>query len=180
MVGEYGNGGTMTQRSKTGRKRIGPTEPGLNAAETELVLNLGCGPASRWIPETDGLDLIDFGQRYVGDILTLPIDVQYDMVICHHIVEHIPDTVALFDKIGEILKPGGLLDIRVPTFPFPEAFQDPTHVKFVPNESFFAYFTKESPAGHCYSRHAFRILASNRDRFPWELHVLMAKVAPGN
>ncbi len=122
--------------------------------------------------------MIDFGQKYVGDFLQIPIDGQYDVVICHHMVEHIHDTVALFDKIGDVLKSGGLLDIRVPTYPFPEAFQDPTHVKFVPNETFFAYFTDASPAGHCYSRSTFSILGFNRDRFPWELHVLMEKSKP--
>ena len=144
----------------------------------DLVLNIGCGPESRWVPGTDGLDMIDFGQKYVGDFLTIPIDERYDLLICHHMVEHIPDTVALFDRIGDVLKPGGFVDIRVPTFPFPEAFQDPTHVKFVPNETFFAYFTEGSPAGHCYSRHVFRIIGSDRDRFPWELHVVMEKRRP--
>lgn len=168
----------MSKRSNAAREHGGRVQPSKGVGEWERVLNIGCGPASRWIPGTDGLDMIDFGQKYVGDFLALPIDLQYDVVICHHMVEHIPDTVALFDKIGDILKPGGLLDIRVPTFPFPEAFQDPTHVKFVPNETFFAYFTKDSPAGHCYSRSTFSILGCNRDRFPWELHVLMEKSKP--
>ena len=162
-------------------RRVRPQDrPGIEMSaamtgEGKRVLNIGCGPASRWIPGTDGVDMTDFGQKYVGDFLAIPIDGQYDVVTCHHMVEHISDTVALFDKIGDILKPGGLVDIRVPTFPSPQAFQDPTHVKFIPNETFFAYFTHDSPAGHCYSRHTFLILGSNRDRFPWELHVLMEK-----
>jgi SAM-dependent methyltransferase len=146
--------------------------------EVNRVLNIGCGPASRWIPDTDGVDMTDFGQKYVGDFLKMPIDGQYDAVICHHMVEHVPDTVALFNRIGDVLKPGGLLDIRVPTFPSSQAFQDPTHVKFIPNETFFAYFTDDSPAGHCYSRNTFKIIGWNRDRFLWELHVLMAKSEP--
>jgi SAM-dependent methyltransferase len=168
-------GAEVTKRSNAAHENGRRAHPRTGVAVSERILNIGCGPASRWIPGTDGVDLINFGQKYVGDFLTVPIEGRYDLVICHHIVEHVKDTVALFDKIGDSLKPGGLIDIRVPTFPFPEAFQDPTHVKFVPNETFFAYFTNDSPAGHCYSRSTFSMLGANRDRFPWELHVLMEK-----
>jgi hypothetical protein len=139
-------------------------------------LNLGCGPQSRWIEDTDGLDIIDFGQKYVGSIFSATIPEKYDFIFAHHMVEHILDTVALFNRFGELLEVGGILDIRVPILPYEYAFVDPTHVKFIPSVNFFAYFTKHSPAGHCYSDNEFEIVTSNKDRYEWELHVVMRLV----
>ena len=156
---------------------VTPPRPAPVAPVAERILNIGCGPASRWIPDTDGIDMLDFGQKYVGDFLTTPVEGEYDVIFCHHVVEHVPDTIALFDRIGDILRPGGVVDIRVPVLPHMEAFQDPTHVKFIPGEVFFAYFTAHSPAGHCYSKHEFTILGSAKDRFDWELHIVLEKVA---
>lgn len=139
------------------------------------ILEIGCGPKDRWAKGTEGIDLIDFGQKYVGDFLTFKFDKKYDAIIAHHLVEHIPDTIAFFDKVGEVLNPAGIIDIRVPTLPY-YAFVDPTHVKFIPDENFFKYFTKNSPAGHCYSKTEFEFVRYERDRFDWELHIVMAKV----
>lgn len=140
------------------------------------VLEIGCGPKDRQARGTEGIDLIDFGQKYVGDFMTFEFPKKYDAIIAHHLVEHIPDTVAFFNKVGEVLNPGGVIDIRVPTVPFIYAFVDPTHVKFIPDENFFKYFTKDSPAGHCYSKTEFELVLSNRDRYEWELHVCLRKV----
>ena len=123
----------------------------------DSVLNVGCGPKSRWIPGTEGIDLIDFGQKYVGDFLTYDFSHKFKVIYLHHMVEHVPDTIALFNKIGEVLEDGGVVDIRVPCLPFTQAFQDPTHTKFIPGPEFFEYFTENSPAGHCYSKSKFII-----------------------
>jgi len=139
------------------------------------ALEIGSGPKNRWIPVTDGIDLIDFGQKYVGDFLTYKFSQTYKVIFAHHVIEHIQDTVAFFNKVGEVLENGGTLDIRVPTLPYDFAFVDPTHVKFIPNEMFFKYFTKDSPAGHCYSKDEFVILYSERDRYEWELHITLKK-----
>lgn len=139
-------------------------------------LEVGCGPKDRWIPDTDGIDIRDFGQKYVGDFLTFEFPRKYEIIYLHHVIEHIPDTVAVFDKLGDILVDGGLVDIRVPTLPYDYAFVDPTHKVFIPSVNFFKYFTAESFAGHCYSKKAFKIVDSNRDRYEWELHVIMMLV----
>ncbi|RMD73095.1 MAG: class I SAM-dependent methyltransferase [Cyanobacteria bacterium J149] len=141
------------------------------------ALNIGCGPKSRWIPNTDGVDIIDFGQKYIGDFLKIDIPEKYDIIYAHHVIEHIPDTIKFMDKVGEVLKGGGILDIRVPQYPHPQAFQDPTHVKFIPSAVFFLYFTDKSPAGHCYSKHKFSLVGYNNDRYNWELHVVLKKEA---
>jgi len=137
------------------------------------ILEIGCGPKDRQIKEADGIDLIDFGQKYVGDFMTYKFPKKYDIIFCHHVIEHLPDTVAFFNKVGEVLKTSGLIDIRVPTYPSEFAFIDPTHVKFIPGPVFFFYFTKDSPAGHFYSKKEFEITKVERDRYEWELHICL-------
>lgn len=138
------------------------------------ILEIGTGPKDRWTPDTVGIDLIDFGQKYVGDYLEYKFKTKFDAIIAHHVVEHLPDTVKFFDKVCDDLKPGGIIDIRVPILPHEFAFVDPTHVKFIPSVNFFQYFTDKSPAGHCYSKKPFEIISSDNDRHDWELHVSMS------
>lgn len=148
------------------------------------ALNVGCGPCGpRWIPNTEGLDMQDFGQKYVGDIMTFEAPYEYDVIFIHHLVEHILDSVALFEKLGTLLKLGGVLDIRVPTMPFPQSIIDPTHVKLIPQQAdlFFSYFTKNSFAGHCYTKCEYELVEVNgktleNDRFEWEAHCALKLV----
>lgn len=141
------------------------------------ALNIGCGPSTRWIPNIEGIDIQDFGQKYVGDFITYDFKgKKFDVVFAHHVIEHLPDTIAFFNKIGEVLNVNGTLDIRVPVLPFTQAFQDPTHVKFISGPEYFTYFTKDSPAGHCYSKPEFKLDYFESDRFEWELHVKMTRI----
>lgn len=147
-------------------------------SKPNYALNIGCGPSSRWIPNTEGLDMQDFGQKYVCSIFDFKPPHEYDVIFAHHVIEHLPDTVAFMEKVGSMLKIGGILDIRVPTLPYPQAFVDPTHVKFIPKEAeiFFGYFTKDSMAGHCYTTCEFEIVGTERDRYEWECHIGMKRV----
>ncbi len=143
--------------------------------DKKLHLNIGCGPKSRWVEDTIGLDIIDFGQEYVGDILNIEIKEKFDVIYIHHVIEHVNEQVKLFNKLGSLLNKDGILDIRVPTLPYIHAFVDPTHVKFIPKEVeiYFGYFTKNSLAGHCYSDYEFEIISVDRDRYEWEAHIIM-------
>jgi hypothetical protein len=143
---------------------------------THTTLEVGCGPKNRWFSGAYGIDLKDFGQKYVGDFLTYKFDRKYETVIAHHVIEHLPDTVVFFDKLGDVLDIGGVVDIRVPILPFTQAFQDPTHVKFIPGVEYFTYFTDDSPAGHCYSKPVFKIEYSEHDRAEWELHAVLKRI----
>lgn len=138
-----------------------------------MNLEIGCGPKNRWIADTVGIDQADFGQKYIGDYLNYEFKEKFDVIYLHHVIEHIDDTIALFNKLGNDLKDNGVLDIRVPLCTSLLAFQDPTHVKFIPGPQFFSYFTKDSPAGHCYSEKEFSIVNSDNDRYDWELHIVM-------
>jgi SAM-dependent methyltransferase len=140
------------------------------------ALNVGCGPTDRWIPRTEGLDIQDFGQKYVCSVFDFKPSYKYDVVFAHHLIEHFVDTVALIEKLGSFLKIGGVLDIRVPTVPNIQAFVDPTHVKFIPSVQFFEYFTDKSLAGHCYTKCKFEVVGSESDRFPWEMHCALRRI----
>jgi SAM-dependent methyltransferase len=141
-----------------------------------ISLNIGCGPKSRWLKNTEGIDIINFGQKYIGNYLKFEFKKKFDLIYAHHLIEHIPDTVTFMNKVGKDLKKDGVLDIRVPLIPYEQAFMDPTHVKFIPGPAFFYYFTDNSPAGHCYTKTRFEIIRSEKDRFPWELHCVLRKI----
>lgn len=138
-------------------------------------LEIGCGPQNRWSPGYEGIDLIDFGQKYVGDFVTYKFKEKFDDIRAYHVCEHIPDLTAFFDKVGDVLVDGGTIDIRVPTYPSEFVFQDPTHVHF-PTNNFFDYYTSNSPAGHPYAKHHFMITEKMRDRYDWELRVILKKM----
>ncbi|MBW7996075.1 MAG: methyltransferase domain-containing protein [Candidatus Glassbacteria bacterium] len=96
-----------------------------------VVVNLGCG--NRKLPGQIGLD------RYpaaMADLLAelsegLPLaSGSVDEIVAEHVMEHVPDLVRLMEEIHRVLAPGGLLRVEVPYFAHPDAFRDPTHVRF--------------------------------------------------
>jgi SAM-dependent methyltransferase len=65
-----------------------------------------------------------------------------DTIISTECFEHDPEYKASLKKIVSILKPGGLFLSLTPAFPSPKAFQDPTHVNFIREETFSEYFCR--------------------------------------
>lgn len=63
-----------------------------------------------------------------------------DEIRAHDIIEHLPNKIGTMNEAWRVLKPGGLLDIVVPTTDGRGAWQDPTHVSYWNRNSFF-YFT---------------------------------------
>lgn len=50
-----------------------------------------------------------------ADICALPFENnQYDMIICNHVLEHIPDDLGAMRELFRVLKPGGLAILQVP------------------------------------------------------------------
>lgn len=41
-------------------------------------------------------------------------DAQYDLVLCNHVIEHVPDDTAALAEMSRVLKPGGLAIITIP------------------------------------------------------------------
>lgn len=51
---------------------------------------------------------------YVCDILDIPENKKFDLVLCTEVFEHIPDPVAAFKKLARLTTKGGFLVITVP------------------------------------------------------------------
>ncbi|WP_346775877.1 glycosyltransferase [Micromonospora sp. HNM0581] len=71
--------------------------------------------------------------------LDLPDD-SVGVIRASDFLEHVPDKVAIFNELYRVLAPGGMLLSTTPSSDGRGAFQDPTHVAFY-NENSFWYFT---------------------------------------
>lgn len=97
-----------------------------------------------------GVDLLDIpGVDKVGDVFdvlgSLP-DNSVGVIRAVDFLEHITDKVRLFNEMHRVLVHGGLLLSLTPSTDGRGAFQDPTHVAYY-NENSFWYFTSQQYAG---------------------------------
>ncbi|MCP9885136.1 glycosyltransferase [Synechococcus sp. ATX 2A4] len=93
-----------------------------------------------------------------------------DRVRAHDVIEHLTDRIHTMNEIWRICKPGGIVDILVPSTDGRGAFQDPTHVSFW-NLNSFLYYSIDHPAylNLCKSygfKGCFRIIACKEDHTP--------------
>jgi SAM-dependent methyltransferase len=102
---------------------------------------------------------------------TIPFDSdQFDSVSAFDFLEHIPRILSsvdgksttnpfinLMNEVWRVLKPGGRFYALTPIYPSKAAFQDPTHVNIM-TEDTHQYFTGAEPLGRMYGFHgAFRV-----------------------
>ena len=113
------------------KKKEKTTEP--------LKLDLGCGDNKR-----EGFKGVDLHKTASVDIeadLFKPkwaiASNSVDEVHCSHFIEHHPDLCLFWSELYRILKPGGTATIIAPYGKNNRAWQDPTHVRAVVEESFF-------------------------------------------
>ena len=101
------------------------------------LLDIGCG--KRKLPGSVGIDIMKDSQAdIVWDLNSFPWPIEdnsFDKISCSHILEHLQDVVKVMEEIHRVAKPGAKVDIEVPHFSDPGAFQDPTH------RHYFTYFT---------------------------------------
>lgn len=98
----------------------------LNVKEASRIADIGCGNGQLlaelaycgfnslhgYDPFLDEIDDSDkFSLRKVD---FFDVEEKYDLVMFHHSFEHIPDPVRCFEKLVEILNPGGEALIRIP------------------------------------------------------------------
>ncbi len=105
----------------------------LGAAHNKAAGYLGVDRQSQ-----DGVDLV----MDVSDGIDMP-DSSVGVIRAVDFLEHIPDKIALFNELHRVLAHGGLLLSLTPSTDGRGAFQDPTHVAYY-NENSFWYFTDRS------------------------------------
>ncbi|MBQ7453649.1 MAG: methyltransferase domain-containing protein [Selenomonadaceae bacterium] len=52
-------------------------------------------------------------------------DNSFDLIMCTHVLEHIPDDKKAMSELYRVLKPGGIAFLNVPLFNIPATFEDP-------------------------------------------------------
>jgi hypothetical protein len=101
------------------------------------------------------------------------------------VLEHLPDKIFAMNELWRILRPGGIVEIFVPTTEGSGAFQDPTHVSFWNRRSFLYYEAGNSYRDRFAERYGirakFRVLAEQTESTidgP-RLRIVLRAVKPG-
>jgi glycosyltransferase involved in cell wall biosynthesis len=106
---------------------------------SEMKLNLGCcdslldGYVNVDKMPGPGVEVVDLTQPWPWP------ENSVDQVRAWDIIEHLADKIFTMNELWRVLKPGGIVEIAVPTTDGTGAFQDPTHVSFWNRRSFLYY-----------------------------------------
>ncbi len=132
-----------------------------------VVLDLGCG--SNKVDGAWGFDC----RRTTGiDVLAdiergLPVKSNsVDVVWVRHVLEHVRDLIGLMEELSRICRPGGRVEVVVPYYTSRGAFRDPTHVRYI-TEDTFQYFEPPTDYGIRTSFRIERIVYDVRKPFRW-------------
>jgi SAM-dependent methyltransferase len=157
-------------------------------------LDLGCGVFARnpyQSTELWGCDLVDLREQtgtndfnfVCADISQPPLPFEdnfFSSVSAFDLIEHIPRSVyingnlhlpfiSLMNEVFRILEPQGVFFASTPAFPHPAAFQDPTHVNIITDET-HNYFCGSAPYARRYGfTGSFSVHKVKRDT-PKNLH----------
>lgn len=96
----------------------------------KIVINLGCGTTK--IPGSIGVDCVSINGfvDVVHDLNSLPYpfeDCIADEIHFYHVLEHLDNPLLVLEEVHRLIKPNGLLHLRVPHFSSNGAFTDITH-----------------------------------------------------
>ena len=112
-----------------------------------VVVDLGCGPNKR-----DGAFGFDLRHKPGVDVIcelerTLPLRTSsVDVMHLSHIVEHMRDLVHFMEEVYRVCRPDAVVRVIVPYYTSRGAFRDPTHVRYI-TEDTFQYFEPPTPYG---------------------------------
>lgn len=104
-----------------------PVRPGAKVLEV-APLGLLAPTARRLGYDHVSLDLSSPRADVLGDLCALPFpDGSFDVVVCFHVLEHVPADLDAVGQIARVLRPGGQAVISVPWLPdLPDTEQDPS------------------------------------------------------
>ena len=128
------------------------------------ALDIGCGANPRnqfGASKIYGCDIrgSEEGSVVGVDLFHDPIpfpDEFFDYVTAYDFIEHIPRVltsrqgktrfpfIEMMNEIHRVLKPGGLFFSQTPAYPSKQAFQDPTHVNIITEDTFPFYFCESN------------------------------------
>lgn len=107
-----------------------------------LKLDIACGKNKK--PGFTGVDIWE-GADIVADLEKYPWpfeDNTVDEIFCSHYIEHTSDLISFTNEMYRIMKVGATAEIIAPYYSSIRAWQDPTHLRAV-SENTFLYFNKD-------------------------------------
>ncbi|HKZ78923.1 MAG TPA: class I SAM-dependent methyltransferase [Pyrinomonadaceae bacterium] len=111
------------------------------------ILDVGCGKNK--IPGATGIDLNPLTDAdVIHDLGLVPYpfsDNEFDEIVCRHVIEHVPDVMALVTELHRITKPGGRIRILTPHYTNPDWATDPTHRNHFNSYSFNCFMPERTP-----------------------------------
>lgn len=108
----------------------------------KLKLDLACGNCKR--EGFSGVDIWE-GADIVCDLTQYPWPFEnnsVDEVFCSHYIEHVVDLVSFINELYRVMKVGATAEIYAPYYSSIRAWQDPTHVRAI-SENSFPYYNKK-------------------------------------
>ncbi|MEZ5346405.1 MAG: methyltransferase domain-containing protein [Pyrinomonadaceae bacterium] len=117
------------------------------------ILDVGCG--ANKFEGSIGLDNNPrTGADVIHDLGVVPYpfdDDEFDLIVSHHAVEHIPDVIAFVEELYRITKNGGRIRLLTPHYTNPDWATDPTHRnhfnsysfnQFIEDKQLFEFYTE--------------------------------------
>ncbi len=118
------------------------------------------------------------------DITNIPFkDDDFDVIICNHVLEHIPDDTKAMHEIYRILKPGGWAILQVPVSKIlKETYEDFAITKPEEREEAFGQFDHVRIYGQdyasCLEKIGFRVLVHNPAKDKWPVDFSKLAINP--
>lgn len=118
-----------------------------------VILEFGCGNS-----KSPGVIGVDFNPRTEADVIhnmdvfPYPFEDNYaDKIICHNVLEHVDDFIAVIEEIWRIGKPDCILEFSGPFMSSVNYFSDPTHKRAFTSRSFDYFINNTDASRYDYS-----------------------------
>ena len=112
-----------------------------------VIIDIGCGTK-----KLDGAFGLDRRKERGVDVIcdfehAVPLKTNaVDVVYMSHIMEHIKDLIPFMEEVYRVCRPGAEVRVIVPYYTSRGAFRDPTHVRFIAEDT-FQYFEPPTDYG---------------------------------